>query len=85
MELNKKQNELLQILKKLPCENEVIDNYKENGIICAILIGTQEGLLDKFIEIAQKSIGIRDALNKIFDRFPELEAIDDELLTEEEL
>ena len=78
MELNEKQNKLLQALKKLPCENEIVDNYRENGIICAILIGTQENLLEEFTEIANNCTDIQSALDKIFDRFPELEAVDDE-------
>lgn len=84
MELNEKQKELLRAMKKLPFESENIPNEKENDIICAILIGTNEGLLDNFISVANKSSDFQSAFNEMFKDFPELEPIDDELLTEEE-
>lgn len=84
MELNEKQKKLLRAMKKLPFESENIPNEKENDIICAILIGTNEGLLDDFISIANESSDFQSAFNEMFKDFPELEPIDDELLTEEE-
>lgn len=71
-------------MKKLPFENEEMPDERENSIICAILIGTQENMLDEFIEIAENSCELQEAFNEMFKNFPELEPVDDDELDDEE-
>lgn len=84
MELNEKQKRLLDEMKKLPYESEELPAERENSVICAILIGTQEDMLDEFIEIAKKSDNFQDAFNEMFKNFPVLEPIDDDELEDDE-